>query len=177
MKQVLKWYISCNRLWIHFCWENLLLLFDNICSYILVPNSWGLSWRGNLQCRAMNSTIEWWKVPKFEERWCCDCYSAPFDWWQLSIKEWGRRRQGAHILWLRKGGAPQPEGQEEKAGAGRGVGGLVGSWRVRRKPEVHRGSPAPLSHHCLRPFLGKLNIIPSNSLADRTNQLSKTTPL
>ena len=138
MKQVLKWYISCNRLWIHFCWENLLLLFDNIYSYILVPNSWGLSWRGNLQCRAMNSTIEWWKVPKFEERWCCDCCSAPFDWWQLSIKEWGRRRQGAHILWLRKGGAPQPEGQEEKAGAGRGVGGGLVGWL--EGPEETRGS-------------------------------------
>ena len=67
--------------------------------------------------------------------------------------------------------------RRRRQGLGGGLGGLVGWWRVRRKPEVHRGSPAPLSHHCLRPFLGNLNIIPSNSLADRTNQLSKTTPL
>ena len=145
---------------------------------ILVPNSWGLSCQVNLQGRAMNSTIgkftahNKWKMPKFEARWCCDYCSAPFDWWQLSIKEWaGGDRAPIYYDYAREGLRNQRD-RRSRQGLGGELGGLVGSWRVRRKPEVHRGSPAPLSHHCLRPFLGKLNIIPSNSLADSTNQLS-----
>ena len=66
--------------------------------------------------------------------------------------------------------------RRRRQGLGGGLGGLV------EGPEETRGSQGvtctskPLPH-CLRPFLGNLNIIPSNSLADRTNQLSKTTPL